>query len=87
VTSGYPCPCCGFLTLDQRPPGTFLICPVCFWEDDNVQAEDPEYSRGANAVSLQQARENFRQFGAVEARFSGSVRSPRPDEIPERSHP
>ena len=33
----YACPCCGFLTLDEAPPGTFAICPVCFWEDDDVQ--------------------------------------------------
>lgn len=30
------CPCCGFLTLDER--GTFEICPVCFWEDDGQEA-------------------------------------------------
>jgi hypothetical protein len=29
----YPCPCCGFLTLDER--SCFEISPVCFWEDDD----------------------------------------------------
>lgn len=38
----YPCVCCGFLTLAEPPPGTFEICSVCRWEDDNVQARDPE---------------------------------------------
>ncbi|MFG1660373.1 CPCC family cysteine-rich protein [Micromonospora chersina] len=28
----YACPCCGYLTLDER--GGSEICPVCFWEDD-----------------------------------------------------
>ncbi|MCS6814521.1 MAG: CPCC family cysteine-rich protein, partial [Cyanobacteria bacterium] len=29
----YPCPCCGYLVLSQPPPGTYLVCPICFWED------------------------------------------------------
>jgi hypothetical protein len=82
MTSRYPCACCGFLTLDEQPPGTFAICPVCWWEDDGVQARDPGYAGGANEVSLRQARENFRRFGAAEARFSSKVRRPTPDEIP-----
>ena len=85
MKSRHPCPCCGFLTLDEQPPGTFAICGVCWWEDDNVQACDPDNDGGANAVSLHQARENFRRFGAVEARFISNVRKPTPDEIPERS--
>ncbi len=36
----YACPCCGYLTLTEKPPGTFAICPVCFWEDDEVQFKD-----------------------------------------------
>jgi hypothetical protein len=85
MMSRYPCPCCGFLTLDERPPGTFAICPVCWWEDDEVQARDPEYVGGANDVSLRQARENYRNFGASEERFKSSARNPNLDEIPERS--
>ncbi|WP_442944423.1 CPCC family cysteine-rich protein [Nostoc sp.] len=27
----YPCPCCGYKTLNIKPPGTYLICPICFW--------------------------------------------------------
>ncbi len=84
MTSRYPCPCCGYLTLDQQPPGSFVICPVCWWEDDDVQGRDPEYAGGANAVSLRQARENFRSFGASETRFSSNVRRPTPDEVPHR---
>ena len=78
----YPCRCCGFLTLDQQPPGTFEICPVCWWEDDDVQGRDPEYAGGANTISLREARENFRRFGAADARFSGNVRRPTPEEVP-----
>lgn len=77
----FPCPCCGYLTIGEEPPGTFEICPVCFWEDDNVQFEDPDYSGGANSVSLNQARENFKLFGAVSKEFVNQVRKPLPQEI------
>ena len=60
----YPCPCCGQYTLTGKPPGTYLICRVCGWEDDPVQFDDPDYTGGANRVSLAEARENFRQYGA-----------------------
>jgi len=77
----FPCPCCGYLTIGEEPPGTFEICPVCFWEDDNVQFENPNYVGGANSVSLNQARENFRLFGAVSKEFVNQVRKPLPQEI------
>lgn len=48
----FACPCCSFLTLTELPPGTFEICPVCYWEDDNVQFADPEYVGGANRINL-----------------------------------
>ena len=78
----FPCPCCGYLTIGEEPPGTFEICPVCFWEDDNVQFEDPNYEGGANEMSLDQARENFRIWGAVSKEFMGRVRKPLPQEMP-----
>ncbi len=78
----FPCPCCGYLTLEEEPPGTFLICPVCNWEDDNVQFEDPSYPGGANRVSLDQARTNFRLFGARTKEDLPKVRAPRPEENP-----
>ncbi len=80
----YPCPCCGYLTLDQPASGTYDICPVCFWEDDAVQNEDPDFDGGANKPSLNQARANFARFGAVEQRLTQHVRPPLPDELPPR---
>lgn len=47
----YTCPCCGYLTLDEKPPGTYDICSICFWEDDDVQYNDPNYEGGANVPS------------------------------------
>jgi hypothetical protein len=78
----FACPCCGFLTLDEAPTGTFAICPVCFWEDDNVQFHDRDYEGGANVVSLNQARESFRLHAVSEPRFRASVRPPLPEERP-----
>jgi hypothetical protein len=80
TTSRYPCPCCGFLTLPEKPPGTFAICPVCFWEDDDSQFRDPIFDGGANQVSLVQARKNFTEYGAVAREFRGQVRAPLPEE-------
>lgn len=78
----YPCPCCGYLTLGERPPGTFEICPVCAWEADNVQFHDPAYEEGANRVSLNQARANFIQYGARLEKDLSRVRPPLAEEHP-----
>ena len=77
----FPCPCCGYYTLVEEPSGTFVICPVCFWEDDPIQFENHDYAGGANRVSLNQAQKNFRDFGASERRFVSMVRPPQEDEM------
>lgn len=76
----YPCPCCGFFTLSQPPPGTYGLCPVCYWEDDLVQFENPDYEGGANAESLNMARSNFARFGASSMAAVDVVRPPTEDE-------
>ncbi|WP_207943253.1 CPCC family cysteine-rich protein [Actinomadura sp. KC345] len=78
----YACPCCGYLTLEQR--GYFEICPVCFWEDDGQDEHDADAVRGGpnGALSLAQARRNFTRIGACEPRMLGNVREPLPDEHP-----
>jgi len=72
----YTCPCCGYKTLSQEPPGTFDICLICGWEDDNVQFKDPEYKGGANKVSLHEAQKNFIKFGASDERSRELIRKP-----------
>ena len=72
----YTCPCCGYKTLEECPTGTFEICPICFWEDDNVQFEDPFYEGGANEVCLYEAQRNFVKYGASDSRSIDSVRKP-----------
>ncbi|WP_437201161.1 CPCC family cysteine-rich protein [Planctomicrobium sp. SH664] len=83
----YPCPCCNSLTLSQPAPGTFEICPICFWEDDPVQFQDPNSPGGANEVSLVEARMNFISLGAIDARTLRFVRRPASDERPGQSPP
>ena len=75
-----PCPCCGYKTFYEEPNGTYIICPVCFWEDDPVQLEDPDYEGGANYVSLRQGQRNFIEFGTCEKRFIEHVRKSAKDE-------
>ncbi|MCK2000749.1 hypothetical protein MZM54_05010 [[Brevibacterium] frigoritolerans] len=72
----YTCPCCGYKTLDEKPPGTYDICEICFWEDDSYQYEHPDYDGGANTASLKEAQQNFINFGASERDFLKNVRPP-----------
>ncbi|MEY8320157.1 CPCC family cysteine-rich protein [Lachnospiraceae bacterium 46-61] len=75
----YQCPCCGYYTFDSKPNGNYDICPVCFWEDDTI--DDITSIGGANRVSLQQARLNFKKFGACEKNMIPYVRNPNMDEM------
>ncbi len=78
------CPVCEYLTFDNDDgfPGSYNICPVCYWEDDPVQYHDHNYEGGANRVSVNQAKKNFKMFGACEESMKGNCRLPQPDEIP-----
>jgi len=79
-TKKFACPCCGYKTFSQKPNGSFDICKVCFWEDDPVQLENPEYEGGANKVSLRQGQKNFLIFGACESEMVKHVRKPLTEE-------
>jgi hypothetical protein len=72
----YTCPCCGYKTLENEPPGTYDICPICFWEDDPVQYEQPYYSGGANHISLIEAQKKFKKFGTCDKNMLAHVRKP-----------
>lgn len=76
----YPCPCCGHKTFDEEPLGTFDICPVCYWEDDNIQFANPQYKGGANEMSLEEARRNYKEFGAIDRKYLNRVRAPLDEE-------
>lgn len=59
IINKYACPCCGYFTLDTKPPGTYEICDICLWEDDSVQYFDLDYEGGANATSLRNYQKLF----------------------------
>jgi hypothetical protein len=75
----YTCPCCGYRALSE-PPGSYEICHVCFWEDDQIQLLDPWYSGGANHPSLVEAQENFASFGACDHHGKQFVKGVLPDD-------
>ena len=57
------CDCCGAYTVEEE----FDICKFCGWEQDRSQRKDPD-SLGANNVTLNEARENFKRFGKAEGK-------------------
>lgn len=77
--SRYPCPCCGHLSFRQ-PPGSYDICPICFWEDDPTQLRWPYLSGGANKPSLAEAQVTYAAIGVCEEHFHRHVRPPTPEE-------
>ena len=69
----FPCVCCGHVVFDECV-GSHEICPVCFWEDDLVQARWPSYTGGANTHSLVECQRNYQALGAKRARALEHVR-------------
>lgn len=56
----YLCPCCKKYVFEEGP-GSYEICPVCSWEDDKIQAENPDYKGGANKLSLNECIKKFKR--------------------------
>lgn len=71
------CLCCRSRTV---PPGLNAVCPVCFWEDCSLADQEPNRPFGANKVSLNEARANFKKFGASQEKFITLVRDALVDE-------
>jgi hypothetical protein len=72
----YPCPCCGYLVFAAEPPGTYLTCPICLWEDADPEGErDP-----TSGLSLRQAQRHFIAVGASSPVYVSEVRPPGPQE-------
>lgn len=53
------CACCGKETLDAD--STYDICPVCGWENDELQEDDPDLHGGANKMSLNEAKRAYKE--------------------------
>lgn len=78
----FPCPCCGYLVF-YRQPGNHERCPICLWEDDLAQLRFPLMPGSANAVSLEQAQQNFTACGTAERRKAGDGRAPFDEDVRE----
>lgn len=77
----YRCDCCGNYALIEESDD---ICPVCGWQEDNVQRRYPDSIGGANyEISLNEAKKNYRMFGAISKKYVTEVRKPYPEELPE----
>lgn len=76
----YKCPCCGYYTFEKKERA-YDICPVCFWEDDPFQYENPMMERGANHESLATARINYKHYSACDPEMRKYVRGPKKDEL------
>ncbi|MEE6452628.1 CPCC family cysteine-rich protein [Gottfriedia acidiceleris] len=70
----YPCPCCGYKTLEEEDRGSYEICQVCFWEDDIIQNEDEDFVGGANDLSLRQAKENFKKYRVSNLKYIDKIK-------------
>ena len=81
-TGRYACRCCGCLTLPERPPGTFNICPVCWWEDDSPEDYHRNRRPGPNRVTLEEAQDNYRVLGVSDPAYSARVRPMQAGEQP-----
>ena len=83
------CPCCGYYTHESEAVGDplFEICPVCFCQYDIVAHNQPDRIIGANHISLNDAKENYKKYGICEQRFIGKnlTRKPLQDELPENN--
>ena len=79
----YPCPCCGYLVFDQAP-GSFDICPICYWEDEAMQLRYPN-EIGANRLTLIESQTNFESLGYGDLRNKNLVRKPSKEDIQDKN--
>ncbi|MGL4737427.1 MAG: CPCC family cysteine-rich protein [Cellulosilyticaceae bacterium] len=78
----YPCPCCGYHTFPvPKEDAIAYICPVCFWENDVFTSSDDEPSDENHGMTLNEARRNYKKFGACSQDMLRHVREPRSNEL------
>lgn len=81
------CPCCGYYTHYAKDYlYLFQFCDVCFWQFD-VTHDEPDRVIGANKISLNEARENYKKYGICKPWHLGKGlnREPLPEELPENN--
>lgn len=59
MEKGYKCPVCGKHYFEYE--NDMDLCPICNWSNDDLQRRQPDYKGGANHMSLNQAREAYKQ--------------------------
>ncbi len=69
----YFCLCCGYQTLYEKPPGTYFVCPICFWTD-----VDADYGI---IRELRQAQLNYVNKGASDSLWLDQVCPPSKQDI------
>ena len=52
------CPVCEKYHFEEL--GVYDFCPVCGWGDDLLQRDDHDYTGGFNRMSVNQAREAYK---------------------------
>ena len=57
-----------------------FICPTCFWEIDVFTTEASERSDCNHGMTLIEARQNFKEYGACEKSMCAYVRPPKETE-------
>jgi len=79
------CPCCGYYSIDSDDEVIVDICEICLWQYDFVAHKYPDKVIGPNAVSLNEARANYKLYGVSKQKYIGQNinRAPRENEISE----
>jgi hypothetical protein len=70
----YTCSCCGYKTLMDNGIGE--VCLVCYWEEDYTSDDDIFDYSSANKITLYEAQENYKIFGACHKRVELHCRKP-----------
>ena len=55
----HKCPVCGKFEFPHV--GSYDYCPVCGWQDDPIQEDEPDEDCCANQMSLNEAREAYKR--------------------------
>ncbi len=71
----FACPCCGHRTRPEPALGTRAICPVCYWEDVELDGWT-----GSTDLTLREAQDHYAATGACDPAWRDEVRPATPGE-------
>lgn len=74
------CPCCEYYTIDTEDEIIVDICEICLWQYDEVAHKNPEKRIGANKISLNEAKNNYKRFGLSKKEHIGKNINRMPNE-------